>query len=221
MHPWTVRTPWVYRYLPQQYVDRFFDTGELRLSSFAAFQKHQDEERKDGCEGYNLLIHRTEEKGGQTVVIRMDVGHDAYVLCGSGLASRDLMAKFGCDAGIVIRDTTAFANTVATHIPGFIAGLEGACSYSKMKILMKDLGHLPYQPPDMPPNSAAQLSQEIGQKIAQQIATEDVYFTKEQKYADQLEYRFIWRSAQPISDFVTLFVPDARQFCSRFSDFDA
>lgn len=145
MRPWTVRTPWVYRYLPAAYVDLFFETGELRLSSFAAFQKHKDEEREDRREGNNLLIHRTEQKGGQTVVINMDVGHDSYVLCGSALASRDLMAKFGCDSAIVIRDTTSFSNAVATQIPGFIGGLEGVCSYSKMKILMKDLGHLPFQ----------------------------------------------------------------------------
>lgn len=58
-------------------------------------------------------------------------------------------------------------------------------------------------------------------QIAQEIATTDVYFTKEQKYAPQLEYRFIWRSASPIADFITVRVPDARQFCDRFTDFDA
>jgi len=221
LRPWTVRTPWVYRYLPAAYVDIFFETGELRLSSFAAFQKHKDEEREDKREGYNVLLHRTEQDGGQAVFIQMEVGQDSYVLCGSALASRDLMANFGCNSGIVIRDTTSFSNAVATQIPGFIGGLEGACSYSKMKLLMKDLGHLSIQPTDMPPKRAVELSPEIGQQIAQKLVTDDVYFTKEQKYSPQHEYRFIWRSASPISDFITVLVPDARKFCDRFTDFDA
>ena len=41
---WSVRLPVVVREMATKYVDEFFADGSLRLSSFATFAKHEDEE---------------------------------------------------------------------------------------------------------------------------------------------------------------------------------
>jgi len=48
---WHLRLPIVYRYLEQEYVAKFFETSEIRLSSFSQFRKHKDEQRGDSAEG--------------------------------------------------------------------------------------------------------------------------------------------------------------------------
>ena len=45
--PWKAILPPVYRYLPMRFVDAFFETGSLRLSSFKQFAMHVDEARLD------------------------------------------------------------------------------------------------------------------------------------------------------------------------------
>ena len=141
---WRIRTPRVYRYLGQRFVDEFFDSGALRLSSFRQFSAHKDELRLDTNEGKVYYISRTGADGGQTVLMEVDYGHDAYVLCGSMTPTQELMASFACDSAIVICDTTAFAREVAKAVPGFRAGVEGPCSYQYRRIVEKDSGWLDF-----------------------------------------------------------------------------
>ena len=49
--PWSVRTPTVYRYMDAQYVERFFATGELRLTPMRIFRAYTCEQRGDTHEG--------------------------------------------------------------------------------------------------------------------------------------------------------------------------
>ncbi len=51
LSPWTVVTPEPYRCLEKQWVEAFFADGTLRLSSFARFAEHEDEQRRDENEG--------------------------------------------------------------------------------------------------------------------------------------------------------------------------
>ncbi len=53
---WHVRTPVVLRIMPSEYIDDFFKTGRIRLSSFRLFEKHPDEQRGDGQEGKHMIV---------------------------------------------------------------------------------------------------------------------------------------------------------------------
>jgi hypothetical protein len=61
----TVRNLVVYRYLPQEFVDAFFTSGRLRISTFSQFAKHADEQRADPQEGSTSIIGMA--KGGPTL----------------------------------------------------------------------------------------------------------------------------------------------------------
>ena len=103
---WRVRKPYVYRYMDRKYVDRFFEDGSLRLSSFSSFAKHSDEERQDEAEGSGMVVHVCPDGDAKTMTAMLGQGENAYVLCGSTLYEPELAETFGCDSGFRINDTT-------------------------------------------------------------------------------------------------------------------
>src|SRR6056297_2869635 len=125
IRPWHIRRPGVYRYLDTKYVDDFFQTGRLRVSSFNRFAEHSDEQRADVSEGFCFVMHRNSEGTGQTIFSTMSFGKNAFVLCGSTVYSDVLKKAFGTEDGFKITDPTKFGEAIAFHIPGFARGLEG------------------------------------------------------------------------------------------------
>ena len=100
-------TPVVFRMLERPWVDKFFETGELRLSSFAQFAKHTDEQRKDK-EGNNTITLRGASTTGFARI--HGSGSNAYVLCATALEpSQTLLKAFNNDAAIQIFDAMGFA----------------------------------------------------------------------------------------------------------------
>ena len=127
---WNRRSPTVYRFLPKRYVDEFFSSGRLRLSSFKQFARHADEQRLDGDEGTVHLLCRADESSPESLLTSVSVGSDAYVLSASLLPSAEVMAAFRADSAIVVRDPVSFGRTVGEAIPGVVCGFDGPCSYS-------------------------------------------------------------------------------------------
>ncbi len=141
LREWRIRRPRVYRYLQKEFVDLFFEKGVLRLSSFARFAQHHDEERRDTQEGVGLLSHRGESSGSPSVHAVLGQGQDAYVLCGATHYSPELAQAFKADSGFRIDDPTAFGCAIAGAIPGFKGGIEGPCVYSE-KVVRRQGGSL-------------------------------------------------------------------------------
>lgn len=207
----------MYRYLPKQYVDAFFKTGALRLSSFQQFSQHVDEQRVDSKEGKTFLIHRTSDGGGQTLTMEVDYGHDAYVLCGSMAPSKELLKAFGCDSAIVITDTKWFGREVSKKVPGFRMGVEGPCSYQFRRIIEKDLGYLDFGPVG-PDGKISQINTSALAHAYGQLSAADAYFLKREVHRYQVEYRFIWLTNDPIQPALDIVVPDARRYCVPWED---
>jgi hypothetical protein len=80
VRPWNIHTPQVVRELDTEFVDAFFKDGSLRISSFAKFQEHPDEQRRDGKEG-QMAVDVKIANGGY-VSSRGKYGN-AYVLSSS------------------------------------------------------------------------------------------------------------------------------------------
>jgi len=216
---WRAATPAVYRYLPAQFVDAFFSGGALRLSCFAQFRQHTDEQRLDGQEGEVLWLHRSQELGGQTITARMFHGLNAYVLSTSVRLEKKLMNRFKCDACIQIRDTTSFGIAVARRIEGFQTGVEGLCFYQENRIIE---GHLPYQ--EMDQFIGPGVTQEEGRRRIEQLANEQTrhhpFFLKHLGYVQQAEYRFVWITTARVQDFLELKAPELQEYCARPGTFD-
>jgi hypothetical protein len=210
---WEVRTPIVYRYMEEEYVNAFFETGSLRLSSFANFISSNDAERFDAEEGRTFLVAKTAELGGQTVACWHECGREAYVLCGSTEYSRDLGEAFD-EACIQINDTRAFAMEIVKCIPDFVDGMEGPCTYQNKKIIEKDVGYLPLSE-IRDSNDPSRLDVRRMRKWLHRVGGVDVYFLKPLRYRKQSEYRFVWRTNSEIAAALTIECPEAIKHCQR------
>ncbi len=214
---WRIRRPIVYRYLEKQFVDAFFETGALRLSSFAAFAKHTDEERLDGAEGTGMVVHRNHEGQGQTIVATVAQGHNAFVLCGSTSLRLELSKTFGTNSGFRINDSIGFSEAISKYIPGFYIGMEGPCMYVAKRIVDRDMGPINLETLKVAPGAKEFDMGKMFQTVFS-IAGDDLFFLKSEKYAHQNEYRLLWHTPRDVSGHIDILCPEARQYCSRFED---
>lgn len=218
--PWTLRQPYVYRYLERQYVHEFFETGALRLSSFKKFAKHEDEARLDTQEGKGLVAHQHKIGKGQSITGYLVYGEDSYVLCGAMRHGVDIMAAFpGANSGFRINDTVRFADCIAHHIPGFKGGSEGPCIYLPKRIVHRNLG-----PVDETllhdDNAPGQFSIEKMQNFLSELDSGDQCFLKHRGFGWQCEYRFLWQATQETNDHIFVSAPEAREFCTRLEELE-
>ena len=209
---WATRHPRVYRYLERQYVDEYFASGKLMLSSFERFAKHTDEQRLDSKEGKTYLMHRTDKNGGQTLLVEADFGHDAYVLSGSTLPSVDLMNAFGANSAIVIKDPIRFAHSVGNALNGYRQGFDGPCSYQLRRIIEHDFGWIALGPTEET-DDLSKFNQQTLKAAIDRMVSPDAYFLKNSMYVAQAEWRFVWIVNRTVTDNVILVAPESRQFC--------
>ena len=214
---WRIRRPVIYRYLDKQYVDAFFETGSLRISSFSAFAKHKDEARQDSHEGHGIVMHRNSEGQGQTMMAAIAQGHNAYVLCGAMNYRVDLANSFNADSGFRINDSLGFGEAISKYLPGFYMGMEGACLYLANRTVQRDMG-----PIDLDSMKVTPEGKELDMgKMFQNVfaaAGDDLFFIKSDIYAQQNEYRLLWLSPRDVTGHIDIVCPEARQFCTRFED---
>jgi hypothetical protein len=203
--------------LEKEFVDAFFETGALRLSSFERFSQHADEQRLDASEGKGIVAHINAEGEGQTIMARIGQGHNAYVLCASTFYSGNLAEAFNADSGFRINDIFGFANAVSRYVPGFVVGREGPCLYLQKRVLNRDMGRIEL---DSLRVSSDSKNMDMG-KMMQTIfgmAGDDLFFLKSSKYAHQNEYCLLWCTSGQVNPYLDITCPEARNFCTRFED---
>lgn len=209
---WQVKLPTVIRYMEQQYIDQFFETGNLRLGSFRQFAKHEDEMRRDEGEGMaGMQLNYAE---GQTLAVAGWFGSEAYVLSTSIIEDPELMKKFKTDGYFRIKDTAAFGAAISNHIPGYMIGYEGSCLYRSERMITETFTNSLISEP--PSNEVA--AEEWANKIEQRIHEDSQltpYFLKPLSYAEQNEYRFIWQTRQKSEDYIDVTCPEAIRFCEK------
>ena len=91
--------PAVYRYEDKRWIDRFFDHGELRLSTFAKFATYPDEVRGDRHEGVGMSYG---EADGKAVSILGSEGVNCLIFCTTLHPSQKLQSEFGRDSIFVM-----------------------------------------------------------------------------------------------------------------------
>lgn len=195
-------------------MDRFFEDGSLRLGSFAHFSTHKDEERRDTEEGRGCVGHMKTEGEGFAIGGIMRQGLNAYVLCGSTRYATQLRESFGVDSGFRINDTTAFANAISSHIPGFIWGCEGMCIYSGNDSIIRDMGDLNLNS-FMSEGDDKNIQIEKVSSLLTSAAGDDLLFLKSDRFSHQNEYRMLWFCRQNIRGYIDIKCPEAREFCAR------
>jgi len=213
--PWHVTTPTVHRVMAREFVDEFFATGRLRLSSFDLFAKHPDEERGDPGEGAHLLLGKGTK---QTVYAVTRHGQSAFVLSGSSTGRPETFDCFDSDVAVRINDTTAFGTVIARQLPGFRFGFEGPCTYKNSPIEC-DIGDFELEnlKRDAP---TGQIELNALGGFILNMAGHEVFFRKRTNYSHQGEYRWIWMTDLRGVDHLYVDVPEARAVCTRVEKSD-
>jgi hypothetical protein len=208
--PWEICTPPLTRYLEAVYIDEFFNAGKLRISSFRVFRRHPDEQRGDPSEG--TAIQEIISPNARHSILGIN-GQEAYVLCCGTVESKDMVASFGTDAGFRIKNPLGFADAVSRQIPGFIGGAEGLCHYRDSTLLRK-YDERTFRPPVSQPDPEA-WAREYDRYVGEHC--KDSFFLKQNRYAQQGEYRFIWFASGQERDYIDIVCPDASRFCERLT----
>jgi len=207
---WSIVRPRLYRHMDAEYVESFFRDGSLRLSSFARFAKHPDEQLRDKAEGIGSRF----AVGSQvTVTMVAGRGSDCYVLCATLHNTEDVRKQFGHNACIAIDNIAGFANAVSLKLP-FTHGFEGPVIYQDDTTIYKDVG--PTTAEDLMEqhrNPDGTLDMGMLQDMHRRAGGIEEYFIKHSRHAQECEYRLLWATGPTVDEFIDIKVPDAIQFC--------
>jgi hypothetical protein len=211
---WAVRMPTVTRYLPQRFVEAFFERGELLLSSFERFREHPEIACRDRSEGSPAVS--ASDPDASTPTIEAELKGGAYVLCGSTLDDASMQGCLGHSSAIHIRDPVKFAAAVARHVPEVVGGFFGACNCTTEPIAGIPLERLAVQQAYVAMTGGA--PEEFWGNLQRAMAPlapheYDGLFRKHTKYADQHEFRFVWFSRMPQRPSLPIVCPEAISFC--------
>jgi len=212
---WNICTPTLFRFLDKEYVDAFFKDGTLRLSSFAQFYRHKDEQRQDKHEGEAYFVEQTREKSGQTIEIFSKNKNNSYILSSSMRDSKELAALFKCDSYIRVNESTSFGVAIARHIPNLIAAFEGPCNYQSTKMLIKETHEPPKDLEHFKNDSGLVDIGKLTKSVLARYPAHLPFFLKDNCYANQVEYRFVWVVNEKVEEPLSIKVPEAIQFCEQ------
>lgn len=216
LNRWTVTTPIVYRYMHNEWIERFFKYGELRLTSYQKFRKDNlDEIRGDEQEGTTeyRIWNRNEDFHCK---LQRTTGDRHYIFCTSQLFDVSLMNKdnFNCDGCFKIKNTTAFGNEIALKIKNYLYGNEGPAIYSPTGQV--DIKTGDYGIEDFTKENWLKLEQKSMFEVFNEISERDnsIFFSKRDKYSYQKEYRLTWAyDTQETPDYIDIKVPNAVKYC--------
>jgi hypothetical protein len=214
---YNVYPPLIFRYMDAKYVEAFFNDGSLRISSFAKFGKHVDEQRLDLNEGKLKFMTRSKEDGGQTIIAEMVMGQDAYVLCTTAIHTHELMTAFDSDSYIRINNSHHFGMEIAKVIPGVKRAFECFCFYHSSKLWLDDDRFFDYKSTKKADGTYAM---EPLLKFSKQTVGIKPFLIKNKEYAHQCEYRFVWIIDKESEEHIDIKVPEAIKYCSRPSELD-
>lgn len=208
MH-WHIKRFPVYRILDnEQWMDNFFETGEIQLSCFSKFRNYEDEMQGDFHEGKGRIVFPGDES---THYLEYEAGLNAFILSTTKTLNAKVVADFKGKCAIKINYPTPFAMEIAKKLPYIETGVEGSCDYVKdrLQFLERQFGT---------ENLVHALRNKENQQVKQMLSdlTQGMeLFAKHEKYSHQEEYRFVWFSKATISSTVIIRCPEAIEYCQK------
>lgn len=200
----------VYRYMDQRHIDRFFTTGELKLSSFESNRKIEDEVRQDQREGHHQYQIVSRDRSKVQELHARVFNYHCMFCCSTDADTTKMMKRFGVDGCFEIFNTTGFGYEVARVLQSFSYGQEGFVQYTdtiKSVLLLEQHLHLP----DLT------LPFEIGHTFPYISALSEmdmeIMFRKRLRFVQDQEFRIVWRTAP--DHHLLILCPDALRFCRK------
>lgn len=207
---WRVKSNPVYRLLDnKQWLDNFFQKGELLLSCFSRFRLYPNEIQGDKREGDGFCYY--EDYDGTTRGFKYESGMNSYIMSTTEKISEKIITDFNAVGAIKILNITNFAIEISKRISFCYSGLEGRCNYSDSRVFRindsKKIAEL-----------FKERNFEVDQEFAYELQTmtkEYELFQKAKSYEDQSEYRLIWFTKDPVTSSLNILCPEAIEYCER------
>lgn len=205
---WLQRINPIYRILSDsQYVEDFFENGNIYLSSFKNFKKYEDEMQGDRTEGHNLIGGFNGK--GTSQYVSYEGGVNAYVLCAANSLNENVIKDFKGVGAIRIKDSVKFGKEIARKLPFVKTGIEGDCIYSDSKVqTLENEKNKLFQNIDFGDPSAMK-------EVLSQITLGVEMFMKHKKYEHQQEHRLLWFSEVQINNGIVIHCPEAIKYCDK------
>ncbi|MBO4654847.1 MAG: hypothetical protein J5644_04820 [Bacteroidales bacterium] len=210
----TYNIPKVYRFVEEKYIDSFFETGKLKLTTFEKCKQLEDANRNDANEGVSVL---NGYDGKYRFECKMGVGSDVIMLCTSLCNSYSDSNRIPFGQSIEIFDIQGLMIAIAEQLKekdyNIKGMLYGPCFYSEKEFHGKI------------DSAAFREKQDVGVfdwdemiKINQSISGPNIYFQKPIDKRTETEFRMIWLVDDIKGDedvFVT--IQDPRKYCRKVS----
>lgn len=221
--PVHVTMPEVVRYMDKEFVDEFFKSGTLMLTTFEHCAAHPDKSRADSSEGVTPYSIKNEHvtASGTDVITNKN-----YMFCTSLIESDRLKERFETEGHFVITSVMDFYNAVAKQLQGFEGGMLGACIYKEEKFISGTMPNSIFREKDrlaavdemMSKNDESPMQDHMNQNmhdmsVSIQKAMHAAYFIKEDDYYHEAEFRMVWGLDKIVEKTIVIKVPEAIQFC--------
>lgn len=206
---WGKRVVPIFRILDKvEYINNFFEKGEILISCFNNFRKYEDEMQGDKNEGEHLLGGFNEEGKGNFIFY--EGGMSNYIMSTTSKLNDEVIKDFNGKCAIKINNPALFGMEIARKLPYVLAGLEGDCIYgdSKATIMEAELNNNRFQGLDFKNTSEIK-------DVINDISNNVELFMKLTKYQHQNEYRLVWFSEKKINGGIVINCPEARRYCEK------
>lgn len=221
IRPWQITVPPLIRYMETQYIEEFFETGKLMLTTFERCKTIEDKSRKDESEG--ICNFEIDHNNGNISGLQV-FGKQSYMLCTSLIESKRLMEQFKTDNYLIIFQPLEFANCISKWIPGFKRGQIGLCTYKERKTVKRNVQFDPNKTTMLMLKASEegneveakrlfyQSREEISEAINNNILNEP-YLVKSSTYSDESEVRIIWTAEDDANKPLFINCKEATNFC--------
>jgi hypothetical protein len=203
--------PYIYRYENQQWIDRFFETGEIKLSSFLQYSKYEDNQLGDKSEGSAINFGLTENN--MTISTVTNIGSDFYCFCTSTQLKKELLNTFNRNCVFRIKDPINFMMQIEMSLKNIIEVLFGNCIYLEKKSIVKKVPSLELD--KMANSDGSGISMEKMMSRVFQIGGIEQLFLKKLIHQEQNEYRLLWKTDRIVTDPIIIECPEAIKFCEK------
>ena len=202
--------PYLYRYENQNYIDDFFENGNLYISSFQNYIKYDDNELGDTTEG--SAWNTANLSNDKQITILSTSGSNDYTFCTSTIFDEKLMGKFSRNSVFRIKDPINFILEITRSLNRVHNVLHGNCIYVDDRIITKNYLDLDSS---IVENSDGQVMLDKVFQLNNEIQGIDSYFLKKRKYPQQAEYRIIWQTDREVNGGIIINCPEAIKFCEK------
>jgi hypothetical protein len=204
--------PYLYRYENKEYVDKFFETGEILISNFSTYKKYKDNQLGDATEGNTLNVGLSENDRSMGSVT--SVGATAYSFCTSTNLDEAYFPIFSRNSAFRIKDPINFMREIERTLGRVTEAYYGNCIYLDKKIIQKNVPS--FELNDLKDNiEPDKVSFDKLMSLMEPIYGPEQFFIKKMDYQAQNEYRFIWLTDRQVSEPKIIHCPEALKFCER------